>query len=275
MSYEFAPVECTEEKIKDYSRLLSLVFPGTQKYTTAFVDWQYAQNPVGKALGFDAFSGGKMVAHYVALPVEYLYKGKVMKGILPLNVATDPAHQGKGLFTKLAAMTFDHAKEAGYHFVIGVANQNTTNGYATRLGFDMLGPLDVKIFVGRLKPRIANRDFFQCHYSPEVMSWRLKNPENPYHQSNGCVTTRTHIGPIDALMSERPEMSAVQLPKKSSLVKMTIGYNIINGKGSLGMRLPDRFKPSPLNMIFKNLSGAITGVNRENFYFELIDFDAY
>ncbi|MCD6066803.1 MAG: hypothetical protein K0S33_1629 [Bacteroidetes bacterium] len=274
MSYEFVPVECTKEKIADYSRLLSLVFPETKKYTPAFVNWQYAQNPVGNAIGFDAMYEGKMVAHYVALPVEYLYKGTVLKGILPLNVATDPAHQGKGLFTKLAMKTFDHAQELGYHFVIGVANQNTTNGYATRMGFNMLGPLDVKIFMGKLKPQTADTNFFQCHYSPEVMNWRLKNPENEYFRSNGCVTTKTHIGMIDALMSERPGF-AEGLETKGSLLKMTIGYNIRNGKGSLGMNLPERFKPSPLNMIFKNLSGTVAGVSKENFYFELIDFDAY
>lgn len=275
MSYEFKPVETGKEKLADYSRLLSLVFPETKKYTLAFVEWQYAKNPVGNAIGFDAYSENRLVAHYVALPVEYLCKGEIIKGILPLNVATDPAHQGKGLFTKLAMQTFDHAKELGYHFVVGVANQNTTNGYLSRMGFTHIGGLEVKLFMGSLLTAAPDRSFFQAHYSPGVITWRLSNPENTYFKNGSCVTTKTHIPLIDALMSERPEFAETTLERRNSPLKMTIGFNLKNAGRKLAINLPEKLKPSPLNLIFKDLSGQTGAVTKDNYYFELIDFDAY
>src|ERR1700757_4077861 len=110
MDYIYKKTEVTPEKLKEYSVLLSEVFPDTKKYTPEFLDWQYKQNPTGTVVGYDAYFNNKLIAHYVALPVEYLYKGRPVKGLLALNVATDMEHRGKGLFTELAGLTYAYGE---------------------------------------------------------------------------------------------------------------------------------------------------------------------
>ena len=44
---------------------------------------------------------------------------------------------------------------------------------------------------------------------------------------------------------------------------------------SLYINLPERFKPSPLNLVFKDLSGLGRTLAPEKILFSLIDFDAY
>src|ERR1700754_5049888 len=122
MSYQLIPVETTTDKLQAYAHLLSAVFTDTSKFTFDFLRWQYADNPVGKVVGYDAYLGDELAAHYVTIPVLYTLDGQEKKGLLSLNTATDPKPQGKGLFTQLASKTYELAAEMGYEFVIGVAN---------------------------------------------------------------------------------------------------------------------------------------------------------
>ena len=151
MEYELMPSK--RDKLELYSKLLSEVFTDTKKFTLDFLDWQYFKNPVGDVVGFDAFYNNELVAHYVTIPVVYKFNDKTLNGLLSLNTATKAEHQGKGLFTKLASDTYDLAKEKGYKFIIGVANQNSTHGFIKKLGFDLVGKLDVKIYLGTIKQK--------------------------------------------------------------------------------------------------------------------------
>ncbi|MCE3228218.1 MAG: hypothetical protein K0S32_2769 [Bacteroidetes bacterium] len=275
MEYTFSKTEVSKEKIQSYSELLTEVFTETKKYTPAFLDWQYNQNPSGKVVGYDAYYDGKLIAHYVALPTEYFYNGQIVKGILALNVATHNDHRGKGLFTKLAAMTYDYAAELGYKFVTGVANQNTTDGYLKRLGFKVVAPLDVYIFPGKLSSANDPVNYFREAWDEKKVQWRVNNPETKYFKNKQAVTSRTHIGFIDAILSERKEFAGVALSNKGSIFKMAIGLNMKNFERGVKFRLPDKLKPSPLNLIFKTLGGYEMKVDKNTTFFELTDFDAY
>src|SRR5258708_2073413 len=142
MNYEYRNTVTDAKSISLYSDLLSSVFPDTKKYTPQFLDWQYNQNPSGKVVGYDAFLNGELVGHYVTIPVLYSFNNENIKGLLSLNTATHPSHQGKGLFTKLAQRTFDFAQGQGFKFVIGVANQNSSHGFINKLGFTLVAPLE-------------------------------------------------------------------------------------------------------------------------------------
>ena len=107
-------------------------------YEKSFLEWQYEQNPIGKAIGFNAFFEDKLVAHYAAIPINCLISGVVTKGLLSINTKTDSAHQGKGLFTLLAEETYSFAKELGFHFIVGVANDNSVYGFTKKLSFQLV-----------------------------------------------------------------------------------------------------------------------------------------
>ena len=272
MDYNFVKTDWKSENLKLYSDLLSKVFTDTKKYTSEFLDWQYSKNPNGKVVGFDAFYGSELAAHYVTIPVQYNFNDEIVKGLLSLNTVTHPQHQGKGLFTKLAERTYDYGAEQEYKFVIGVANQNSTHGFLKKLGFNLISPLDVQIFTGKPKAGKINSDLIKSEWSSESAAWRLTNPSANYLNNNSCVSSKTHLKLIHAILSKRTEFKTEKLISKSSSLKMTIGLNI---KNKLKVNLPASLKPSPLNLIFKPLGDFKKQVNKTNIYFELIDFDAY
>ncbi len=272
MEYELMPSK--RNKLELYSKLLSEVFTDTKKFTLDFLDWQYFKNPVGDVVGFDAFYNNELVAHYVTIPVVYKFNDKTLNGLLSLNTATKAEHQGKGLFTKLASDTYDLAKEKGYKFIIGVANQNSTHGFIKKLGFDLVGKLDVKIYLGTIQQKKDNKLFFKAIWTKDILEWRLKNPDAIYFSKRTTIYSATHIPFIKSLLLTTAE-SKVEHIKSINFIpfKLSIGLNI--GDATFAINLPERFKPSPLNLIFKNISGDELKISKDNCYFELIDFDAY
>lgn len=272
MEYKFENTGWENERLKLYSELLSLVFTDTKKYSVEFLNWQYNLNPSGKVVGFDAFYDDELVGHYVTIPVQYKLKSEVVKGLLSLNTATHPEHQGKGLFTKLAERTYETGANQGYQFVIGVANQNSTHGFSNKLGFKLIAQLAVDIFIGSPKLRTVPETFMRSSWDIETVKWRLKNPSAHYRRSNLSVTSKTHVSFIDAVLSNRKEIFWQGFNETTSLLKMTIGLNI---KNTLQVSLPSFLKPSPLNLIFKPLGNFEADISSDNVFFELIDFDAY
>lgn len=273
MEFEFKQTQVNEQCLKAYSDLLSKVFPSTQKYTVDFLRWQYVQNPNGYVVGFDAYVKGQLVAHYVTIPVVYQKNKSLFKGLLSLNTATDPNFQGKGLFTQLAERTYALGQSLGFDFVIGVANQNSTHGFIKKLGFELIAPLDVYLFVGKGSNQNNQPDFFSSRLDGDTINWRINNPSNPYKYNNSFVYSATDKSFIKACLSAVYKVN--QADTCRPFVKMEIGLN--NRPSTLmKLKLPDSLKPSPLNLIFKKLNTAINlDVDKSGLYFELIDFDAY
>jgi GNAT superfamily N-acetyltransferase len=274
MDYSFKITLPDQKNLELYSTLLSLVFPDTKKYTVDFLKWQYDLNPAGKVVGYDAFYNEELVAHYVTIPVIYSLGTKQIKGLLSLNTATHPKHQGKKLFTQLAERTYESGKQQGYQFVIGVANQNSTHGFITKLGFNLISPLEVTMFLGKASAHKNSENDLQAFWTKELNAWRLNNPEATYFKNGDAVICDTHISLIKAVLSTKSGFSGAALKNKNALIKMSIGLNLKNS-GFLKVNLPDKYKPSPLNLIFKPLGDFNLTVSKNNVCFELIDFDAY
>lgn len=274
MEYKFIKTDTSKEKIKAYSELLSSVFYNTNKFTEGFLTWQYIDNPNGKVVGFDAFADDTLAGHYVTIPVSYYINGKVKKGLLSLNTATHADHRGKGLFTQLANRTYEYAKQLGYEFVIGVANQNSTHGFLKKLGFYLIAPLTVKTGIGNINYN-KNLDYLaKPNWNDKSLKWRLNNPEANYLANKNTVFSPTDKGGVYAqLFSSNNDM--ISLSTKKPFFKLWIGTaKDLKCKG-LFFNLPKRLKPSPLNLIFKDLTGELPLINKEDILFELIDFDGY
>lgn len=278
MSYQFIPVDTSSEKIKQYATLLSSVFTDTNKFTVDFLNWQYAQNPMGKVVGYDAYFENELAGHYVTIPVLYTLNGEQKKGLLSLNTATHPKHQGKGLFTQLATKTYEMASNMGYEFVIGVANQNSTHGFLKKLGFYLIAPLDVKIGMGKINLENNHSKYkWKSLWNKESMSWRLSNPAITYFKQNKILLAHTGKMGIHAVMAQSKLIAENNSPKTKSFAPFKTWIGIADQK-NLGMfyfTLPNKLKPSPLNLIFKDLKGNLPFLKKEDVCFDLLDFDAY
>ena len=139
------PAGASAGQLAAYADLLGRVFGRSAKFTAEALAWRYRDNPAGMVVGADAWDGERLAAHYVTCPTVALVEGREVTGLLSLNTATDPEYQGRGLFTALAQATYEQGRAAGYGFVIGVANANSTPGFLRKLAFQDVGRLEAGV----------------------------------------------------------------------------------------------------------------------------------
>lgn len=282
--YKFEQLDLSDDGIKKISDLLNIVFPKTKANSFDYLNWEYNFNPVGKAVGFNAFLNDELAAHYVTQPIISLVNGVETKGLLSLNTATHPDHRGKRLFTDLADKTFEHASREGYEFVIGVANQNSIKGFIKYLGFDLVKPLDVKFGVG-LHSEPVNKEYsYQRIWNKELLDWRLSNPIANYklRKRKNLVyiispTDKFGINSTIGVFEDNMLSSEdIRLKKSAGQVNVWMGIDDnIKWSKSIYMNFPDFLKPSPLNLIFKDLTNQNIKLDASTLKFQCIDFDAY
>ena len=247
----------------DYSRLLSSSF---QKFrpSVAYLDWLYFGNPRGSVLGFDAYDGKVLVAHYACIPIKI--NTYAHNSLLSLNTATHPDYQGRGLFRILANKTFQ-AAENQFANVIGVANSRSVGGFVKHLGFNAIGNLELRI--GKLSRQVEGSRVF----SDEDLGWRSNCPGRPL--------SLTHLGSGTNLVAAKPFKFAPKL--KATVFKE--GISVTNSHPKMVgvtldwrretdplLKLPKRLKPSPLVLIFKPLLESDSGLLTS---FSFPDFDAF
>lgn len=276
MGYQISKSETSAENIIQYSRLLSNVFSKTNKFTVDFLTWQYSQNPQGAMVGTDAFFEGELIAHHATIPVSYTVFGQQAKGLLAINNVTHPDHQGKGLFSKLGNTTFEEARSLNYDFVITVTNSNSTHGYLNKFGFKQIAPLDVKMGCGKIITS-KKRSLVYSNWDFESMNWRLKNPSAIYFRDNHAVMSKTNIYGMSAQIKNCEEESSLDfdLNQGKALFNTWIGLSKDKKVSGCFINMPDKLKPSPLNLLFKDLQGHIPMFDKDQICFELADFDAF
>lgn len=88
-------------------------------------------------LGFLAFDEetNEPAAYYGVFPVSVIQNGKTILTAQSGDTMTHPAHQGKGLFTKLATLTYELAKAEGVQLVWGFPNKNSYPGFTKKLNW--------------------------------------------------------------------------------------------------------------------------------------------
>ena len=233
--------------------------------------WQYELNPNGKVVSYNAYYDNILVAHYAAIPIEMSFDGIIQKGLLSLNTATHSAHRGKGLFVKLAQMTYDHAREMGYKYVIGVANANSTHGFLTKLGFYQICPLEVRFGIGDIfRYKIKKPNY--VIWNDKTIQWRLSNPYYKY-----CIKKKAIYGSMD-----KPLFKTIISENNNIVSRGSLGFRPFNlyvgigldKKGGLYCKVPKFVKHSPFNLIFKDMSdGVLPKISQDSIFFQLIDYD--
>ncbi|OFA02589.1 GNAT family N-acetyltransferase [Duganella sp. HH101] len=283
----FAPVRYDEAALAQYGALFAACFPDASKFTPAYLRWLYADNPDGAAAGYDAWDGERLAAHYVCVPGVARIGGEDVRVLLSLNTATHPDYQGKGLFTRLAALTYDTAREQGYDAVYGVANANSTPGFIRKLGFQLVRPLEARLGWGGVGTRPHGQGAaasFERQRSPAALAWRCANPDNPVR-----MRRRGALWQFDAAaLSVARAYGELALPAGGG----TPDHNHVAGAWAparlfLGLvpdserrytgypSIPQRLRPSPLNLIYRSLSGRVAQLDPAAIRFSFLDFDAY
>lgn len=272
-SYSLVRVRNDEAQIRSEAELLAQVFPNTDRYTSEYLHWQYVQNPDGEAIGFDAYAGGEIAAHYVTLPIQATLFGRTVRGILSLNTATHPNHQGKGLFTRLAEATYSLARELGAQFVVGVSNANSTPGFTKKLKFQLISPLDAHIGIGSVESSDAPIDFSRL-WSSDARRWRLRNPSAHYFTDGRFVYSPSQHSLVRAQLTTSRWQTAAQTHRTFPLT-VWLGLQPRRKWRGIALPIPERMRPSPLNLIFRDLTGNGHCPDAARVAWCAMDFDAY
>ena len=128
--------EINETDICETSRFLNEIFKNDKFSVDYLRNLYFRENSV---IGFNVFSGSRLIAHYCILRKYYSYcDGEVAVG-WSVNTAVDRNYRGKGFFLDLAMRTYNLAREQGINVIVGVANRNSTRLFLEKLGFQDLG----------------------------------------------------------------------------------------------------------------------------------------
>lgn len=280
--YELRPVTVDAATMAKMAALLRAAFPGAHHFTEEVLHWQYLENPDGTAVGFNAWKGDELAGHYVALPMKAMVDGHTEAGLLSLNTATHPSHQGKGLFTRLAKATYAHAAEAGFGFVVGVANLNSTHGFTKKLGFELVSPLQARMGIGPLPKMDAQADVRFAHaWEPASLAWRLRHPAHTYSkkQERGrtlILSERKQYGARYVMGMHELSGLEAYFPEEAGSVHRKVWIGLDPGMdwaGTAYLNIPLRFRPAPLNLIFKDLTGQGRSLRADRVRFDALDFD--
>lgn len=277
--YKYELVSTCDSSLQTYLEVLQSVFPNNKKFSFEYLKWLYNDNPSGKIVGFNALYNNEIVAHYVTTPINAYYNGSEVKGLLSLNTATLPEHQGKGLFTKLANLTYEFGYENGFLFVCGVANANSTPGFIRKLGFNLVAPLDTKIGFGKIDILSNNFNFsFKRLWTKETLEWRLNNPSFDYWKEDDLILVKSKYPAINAVLGIDKNFPDNFIRNGNNFFernkpRIFIGINDTIIWGKKFYDIPSKLRPVPLNFIFRNLHSCHSSIKKEELLFQSIDFD--
>ncbi len=243
--------------LDDYVQLFRASFGGDDKLNEAYLRWQYVDNPHGRVIGVDAYAGDTLAAHYAIIPRRYRLGTIEFRAALSVNTATHPAHQGKGLFVRLAQQTYAAAADAGVQFVVGVANANSVGGFTRRLGFAELGR--VGLFFLADAPD-DDRHVLDVAVDADWLGWRLANPSRQYlaaESGGGRVTLATKVRSVPFKLARVNRALLAGADPAASLLPH-VGLTPWFGPTDPPLlRLPPRLQPSPWHVIWKPLSDGL------------------
>jgi hypothetical protein len=274
-----------------------------------YLDWLYIQNPAGTVVDANLDDELGCIGHYSVVPKIIAQGGESWRVGLSLNTAVAARARGGGLFTKLAFEVIDKSRAEDLSGILGVANANSTPGFVRRLGFTVEKSLPVKVGVANpaasrnlasgeealaaiavieAARRTADPYTAAPVWTEELLRWRFARPGAAYFayaDADGGVfgaKTRQAGMPFACLMGlfvARPGACLGRLVSAACAASGTPLY-VYGGWNRdvavAGLPVPMGLRPSPLNLIWRDLTDARARPTPSRFRrFEFIDFDAY
>lgn len=281
------------DELKKIVNLLSIVFPRQNHINFKYLDWLYRKNPEGKAITYNAAINNQIIAHYALIPVTYNLFDEEVKGCLSINTAVTDGYRKIGLFTNLATKAYKKAIEKGYEYIFAISNSASTPGFIKKLNFQLVGSLDVyfkhnlQLSYNTVKYNnsLHKEYHFYNHWNDNTFIWRITRPGSKYNYYNDIpysLYSKTNLYGLNVCLFEFlsndkkiKTLKDLNIPELKNLfpLYMWIGLNKNNIKNVL--YLPKYFRPSPLNLIFKDLTNKNRVLEKNKVKISILDFDAY
>jgi GNAT superfamily N-acetyltransferase len=109
--------------------------------------WKHDENAFGPSPTWVCTVDGKVVGVRAFLRWELVVDGRALRVVRAVDTATDPDHQGRGIFRRLTLHAIDELRDEGVAFVFNTPNDQSRPGYLS-MGWEIVGRLPV-----RFRPR--------------------------------------------------------------------------------------------------------------------------
>ena len=103
-----------------------------------FFSWKHDDNPFGPSPAWIALEAGEIVGFRTFLRWELARGAERMRMVRAVDTATDPEHQGKGIFRHLTLSAIQQMAAEGYDAVFNTPNAHSRSGYL-KMGWTELG----------------------------------------------------------------------------------------------------------------------------------------
>ena len=276
--------------IEKYIQLYRSCFPRSNHLKYDYLTWLYAENPLGQAIGADAWFGDDVVGQVISIPGKYSLYNENTYGLLAVNVAVHSDFQGRYLFKRLGLSMCEYGSQAGYKFVIGIANREATPGWIRQMGFQLISPLQANIGLGNLslhskEEEILDATLLRHIWDNDSITWRLGNPLKKYYikknTSKNWLSIYTSANrlsvfavaevPMDGFIIDSYTHSLGLLLKPKVFLGLIPNYKFSNQY----LSIPEKLKPSPLNLIYKNLDDNKDHLDSSGCFINFLDFDVF
>jgi hypothetical protein len=104
----------------------------------AFFAWKHDENPFGPSPAWVGTYRGEIVGFRTFLRWELAQGSERLRVVRAVDTATDPGHQGKGIFRRLTEGAVTELTSAGYDAVFNTPNSRSRPGYL-KMGWRELG----------------------------------------------------------------------------------------------------------------------------------------
>jgi hypothetical protein len=147
--------------------------------------------------------------------------------------------------------------------------------------------LDVKLGVGKFPVSFKDTQSYQRFWDKEMLEWRFQNPRLRYEikllkdyfvafAPTGNYWIKAIIGyfPVSLYSEKLKSLSISSYTANPFRIWMGVDEGL-NWKNIPYFNFPERFKPSPLNLIFRDISDGDLNPDAASLKFMSLDFDAY
>lgn len=262
--------------------MLAEAFPRARHLDPRYLAWDYAENPAGRAIAFDALEAGRPIAHLGARALRARLAGRSERGLLIHHAATLPEARGRGLFTALGDAILRAGAEAGFGFVLAVPNGRSVALFERRLGFQYLGTLDVRVGLASAAPdrRPAPPLALEPEWDAAGVAWRVRRPGSAYRARRSGGSCRLHARAAPGVWLEVAELPEALVPADVpelatwSPLRAWIGLDPARRSG-WQLPVPVRLRPAPLHLVFRDLGEGARRLHARRIRLCAFDFDAF
>tara|TARA_B100001057_G_scaffold68788_2_gene62571 strand:+ start:88 stop:924 length:837 start_codon:yes stop_codon:yes gene_type:complete len=267
--------------IHNYFDLYKRCFKDYDK-NIAYLKWLYSENPKGNFIGIDAFDGYKLVGQIGGIPLNFKFFNNPIKTLISINICIDERYRGSRIFFNLARILEKHLIENEFELLIGVGNKIATPAWIRSIKLKYLCPL--KTFFGfydfsKSTPLMENYNLY-VEWTNELIKWRSLNPYNNTkifnYKNKKLISAKTKI-PLVNVYSPLPfeiKNKIIKNVNNDFNLKVFVGLSNEINQNFLFRKIPNIFKPSPLNFLYKFLNKEYN-LDQSEIFISFLDFDAF